>query len=198
MYTYIFPRVKHIDRLSIREQINQIDSEITEVRLAYVSPYIDHVGVELYDVIHSAETGLRMMEELGFNVRSLSYPHPPASVLPLYSQIKRLSSLADLARKEFDGNFSRGLAMALLGVIAGAEVALEILARVYHVDIDACRDGVIAKNTARGYYGLSNLAQNGCPAGAHSAVVESALPASPSLPQGKRELSNGPEENATC
>lgn len=198
MYSYIFPRVKHIDRLSIRDQISKIESEITEVRVAYVSPYINQVADALYDVIHSAETGLRMMEELGFNVRSLEYLHPVASVLPLYSQIKRLSSLANLARKEFGGNFSRGLAMALLGVIAGAEVALEILAKVYHVDIDACRDSVIAKNEARGYYGLSNLAQYGCPAGAHSAVVESALPASPSLSQGKRELSNGPEENTAC
>lgn len=151
---YTFPRTKHIYVCSFAEQVEHLCSEVVEVERAYATPYVGQVGEELCDVIHSAETGLRMLEDRNGCelVAGVECSIPASSVLALFPQIKRLSKQAELVRRAFASGSIRRTALALADVIGAAEVALQTLARAYHVDVDACRRNVVLKNQARGYY----------------------------------------------
>lgn len=193
MDVYIFPRTRFVDVNSIQTQIKHLESEVVEVKVAYASPYIERLAEELNDVIHSSETALRILEYAGCLVDGYVAVVPTASVLPLYSQVRRLVSRMELVRH---ADTPRSMVIALCFVVSSASSALQCLAREYDVDLDAVRDAVIKKNAARGYYAVSNLAQTSRPAGAHSGSQGRALPASPSHQQEKGNPSNGPMGNA--
>lgn len=69
---YRFPAMAELSEWDNAQQIEQIDEEVEEARRAYYEsgneiPY----GVELMDVIHAAETALRMT----FNDSEVSHLH---------------------------------------------------------------------------------------------------------------------------
>lgn len=58
---YRFPAIKGLEEFDNSEQIEKIDSEVEEVSRAYFGELNDAAfGIELMDVIHAAETALRM------------------------------------------------------------------------------------------------------------------------------------------
>lgn len=59
---YIFPPVRFVSN-ALHDQIVHIISECDEVVSAYQSPEINDLAMELCDLIHSAETALRMLAE---------------------------------------------------------------------------------------------------------------------------------------
>lgn len=60
---YIFPAVNFVSN-SLYAQITHLESEMNEVTEAYFTPGgIDHLAEELCDVIHSAETALRILAD---------------------------------------------------------------------------------------------------------------------------------------
>lgn len=58
-----FPRVRFVDSNAIIKQISHIDSEVHEAVDAAMTPNINDLAGELMDVLHSAESALRIMEE---------------------------------------------------------------------------------------------------------------------------------------
>ena len=60
-----FPRSKFTTTNSLNQQIKHIQSELDEVEEGYYHPPVsfEAVAMELWDVIHSAETGLRILAE---------------------------------------------------------------------------------------------------------------------------------------
>ena len=61
----IFPRTKFVDNNSIADQVEQLESETDEVSREFDRPPVNHdrVAMELFDVIHSAETALHILAE---------------------------------------------------------------------------------------------------------------------------------------
>ena len=58
-----FPRTRFVDGGGIINQIDHVYTEITEALEAALTPDNEHTAEELMDVIHSAETALRIMQE---------------------------------------------------------------------------------------------------------------------------------------
>lgn len=58
-----FPRTKFVDDNGIATQVNHIKSEAKEVEQSVFCPDIFHTAEEIYDCLHSCETGLRILEE---------------------------------------------------------------------------------------------------------------------------------------
>jgi hypothetical protein len=156
---YLFPRAIHADSLSVRDQIKHLASEIIETKMAYASPAIDSVAMELYDVIHSAETCVRMLDErhhIDDASETMTLPWGSLPVRPLYEMIKCLPYVVRRAQEAFESGWFHTLAWHLRDVVEHAKASQQILASVYHVDIEACRQDVINKNKARGYYEVQN------------------------------------------
>jgi len=151
---YLFPRAKFVDEIDIEDQIKHLGSEIIEARVAYATPYIVRLAEELFDVIHSAETALRILSEKCGCDASLpgATRFNRTSALPLYSQVRRLSACLDLVCQEFLTGSEVRTAIALFGVISTAECALLTLGMGYSVGIGTVRRDVIKKNAERGYY----------------------------------------------
>lgn len=57
-----FPRLKFADTNGLFKQIEHIESELKEVREAYVEPDIFHLAEEIVDVMVSSMTALRIIE----------------------------------------------------------------------------------------------------------------------------------------
>jgi hypothetical protein len=151
---YLFPRAKFVDEINIEAQIKHLGSEIIEARVAYATPYILRLAEELFDVIHSAETALRILsEKCGCDA---SLPEATrfnrTSALPLFSQVRRLSACLDLVCEAYLSGSEVQTAVALFGVISTAESALLTLGMGYSVAIGTVRRDVEKKNEARGYY----------------------------------------------
>jgi len=195
---YIFPRTRFVDSVLIEDQLKHLASEIVEARVAYTTPYIVRLAEELFDVIHSSETALRILEEkCGCDASMPSTTRfNRTSALPLYSQVRRLSACLDLVCQEFLTGSEVRTAIALFSVISTAEAALVTLGTVYSVGIATVRRDVERKNEERGYYASTNLAQRDRLEEAHSGSEGRALPASPSCHQEKEIPANGPMENA--
>jgi hypothetical protein len=65
---FIFPATRYVSNC-LHEQIQHIESEVKEVQAAYMEPGIEYLAEELCDVIHSAETALRILaDRYGVNV----------------------------------------------------------------------------------------------------------------------------------
>ena len=63
---YRFPRTRFVDQNSLAQQIDHIGGEVDEAILAHISGEgLQRVAEELVDVIHSAETALRIIQEKG-------------------------------------------------------------------------------------------------------------------------------------
>lgn len=60
---YHFPRVKFAGLNELGEQLKHVCSEANEAEIAYQHADINHLALELCDVIHSAETAMRILEE---------------------------------------------------------------------------------------------------------------------------------------
>jgi hypothetical protein len=60
---YCFPRTKFVDENGIVAQAEHIKSEAFEVCQSVFEPDIFHTAVEIFDSLHSCETGLRILEE---------------------------------------------------------------------------------------------------------------------------------------
>jgi len=65
-----FPAVKFVKENSLTRQINHLESEINEVKDAYHRE-TNYLIMELWDVIHSAETALRILKFCGYDVFSV-------------------------------------------------------------------------------------------------------------------------------
>ncbi|NTU49490.1 MAG: hypothetical protein HGA87_01100 [Desulfobulbaceae bacterium] len=63
MSFYRFPRTKFADRNTLSEQIDHVYSELVEVHTAHLNFTPALVAEELVDLIHSAETALRILEK---------------------------------------------------------------------------------------------------------------------------------------
>ena len=59
---YRFPRTLFVNN-GLFDQVKHVRSEAFEAVDAYMKPDIAHLAEELFDVIHSAETGLRILDE---------------------------------------------------------------------------------------------------------------------------------------
>jgi hypothetical protein len=61
----LFPKTVFVESCTINEQMEKIGTEFGEVIDALANPIINHEGVaiELWDVIQSCETALRILEE---------------------------------------------------------------------------------------------------------------------------------------
>ncbi len=57
---YSFPRTKFVDTNGSFEQLQHLDSELTELIAAFHTPDGVHTLKEAFDVIHSAETFIRI------------------------------------------------------------------------------------------------------------------------------------------
>lgn len=69
---YHFPRTKHVDTASPYEQLQHIKSEMAELERAYLHEPKDRVAEEALDLIHSAETFLRILQERqGIDIESI-------------------------------------------------------------------------------------------------------------------------------
>lgn len=67
-----FPRVKFCNNGAIIKQISHLRSEVDEAIAAAMTPDIEHTAMELMDVLHSAETALRIMAEFhGVNLHKV-------------------------------------------------------------------------------------------------------------------------------
>lgn len=58
-----FPRTHFVDRGGILNQIDHTYSEVCEALEAALTPEVGHTAEEIFDIIHSAETALRIMQE---------------------------------------------------------------------------------------------------------------------------------------
>jgi len=150
----LFPRAKFVDDNSIEDQIKHLGSEIDEARAAYATPYIMRLAEELFDVIHSAETALRILSEKCGCDASLpgATRFNRTSALPLFSQVRRLSACMDLVFEAYLSGSNVKTVVALFGVISVAECALLTLGMGYSVGLGTVRRDVIKKNAERGYY----------------------------------------------
>ena len=63
MYLFGFPRTTFVDMNGIRTQALHIDSEAREVKESAALPDILHTAEEIFDCLHSCETGLRILQE---------------------------------------------------------------------------------------------------------------------------------------
>ena len=64
MSVYRFPRTRFVDENGLAGQLLHIESEVAEFRAEVFSnpdPFV--VAIELADIIHSAETAMRILEE---------------------------------------------------------------------------------------------------------------------------------------
>ncbi|ABO49733.1 hypothetical protein Dred_1199 [Desulforamulus reducens MI-1] len=65
-----FPRIKFVDVNSLAEQLDHVRSEHKEVWLAFEDDKIGDLAMELFDLIHSCETALRILQEsFGIDLR---------------------------------------------------------------------------------------------------------------------------------
>lgn len=64
---FMFPRTKFVDENTIDEQLKHLESELEEVKEAKTQLQINIVE-ELFDLIHSAETAIRIIIENSNNV----------------------------------------------------------------------------------------------------------------------------------
>jgi hypothetical protein len=152
---FLFPRAKFVGTNKIEDQLQHLISEVIEVRSAYYLPDMAHLASELCDVVHSAETFLRLLaERLGHPVPwSVEYPCSPPLV-SLYAHISRLSVRLDILSQSWDAEDVEipVLATALIGVIGAAYSALVKIAGTHLLDMPQIRAAVIEKNRVRGYY----------------------------------------------
>lgn len=60
-----FPRAKFADTNTIQDQVKHIESELIEILEEFARPPVNYENVmmELLDLIHSAETGVRILVE---------------------------------------------------------------------------------------------------------------------------------------
>lgn len=58
-----FPRVKFVDMDTLSKQLDHIRSEHREMWLAHENGKIGDLAMELFDLIHSCETALRILQE---------------------------------------------------------------------------------------------------------------------------------------
>lgn len=71
-FTFNFDRVKFVDNNAIINQIKHIESEVREAIDSAHTPNNQHTALELMDVIHSAETALRILTEChGINLNEI-------------------------------------------------------------------------------------------------------------------------------
>lgn len=71
-FTFNFGRVKFVDNNAIINQIDHISSEVKEAFESATTPDKHHTALELMDVLHSAETALRIMAEFhGINLNEI-------------------------------------------------------------------------------------------------------------------------------
>lgn len=152
---FLFPRTTFVDTNKIEDQLQHLISELVEVKAAYYLPDLVHMASELCDVIHSAETFLRLLaERLGHPVPwPAEYPCLPPLV-SLYAYINRLSARVDmlLLAWESEDVEMAGISDALIGVIGAAYSALVKFAGTHLLDMPQIRAAVIEKNRVRGYY----------------------------------------------
>lgn len=59
----IFPRTIWVDKSSIIQQVEHIESELKEVKQELRAGSVTEIVLELLDLAHSVETGLRICEE---------------------------------------------------------------------------------------------------------------------------------------
>lgn len=64
---FMFPRTKFVDENTIDEQLKHLESELEEVKEAK-TPLQINIVEELFDLIHSAETAIRIIIENSNNV----------------------------------------------------------------------------------------------------------------------------------
>ncbi|KAF0218816.1 MAG: hypothetical protein FD174_2599 [Geobacteraceae bacterium] len=60
-----FPRAKFVDEKTLFQQLDHIQTEVDEAQMegCTVPVNFDQAAMELWDVIHSAETALRILQE---------------------------------------------------------------------------------------------------------------------------------------
>ena len=146
---YTFPRTRFVDRNTLSAQLEHIRTELLEVVVAYSQPDEHHLATEFADVWHSTETALRIMEER-FDLKSKPFSVPVS--LPLYEQVRRLTSRLDSADIAFTGRRLTDLGMTLCDIVACVKSALDVMERFYSIKVDVILAEVVAKNMARGYY----------------------------------------------
>ena len=60
---FTFPRTRFVDTTALYSQLQHLMSEVDELRKAYLEEETERVAEELMDVIHSAETFARKLQE---------------------------------------------------------------------------------------------------------------------------------------
>lgn len=71
---YHFPRAKFVDDNGICGQVAHMQTEADEAFRELNNPDIDTLAMEVMDVYHSAETGLRILEEkYGVDIQKLMH-----------------------------------------------------------------------------------------------------------------------------
>ena len=204
---FIFPATRFVKN-GLFGQIAHLESEVYEVTKAYFTPGgINHLAEELCDVVHSAETGLRIMADR-YDIAVLDVEATRLVCGSLYAQITHLHAQMGLVTQELViatgiryvagsiGNVAAGLG----NVILSAKSALQILAERYDVDVLIAMAMVVEKNRIRGYYldpPQRPLAETSRTEGAHSCSPASALPLSPSHQQRKKISTNHPMEGGS-
>jgi hypothetical protein len=69
-FKFSFPRTTFVDSNGLFEQITHIETEMAEVKHAYLNEPPERLVEELVDLYHSVETALRIMDE-----RYVPIPH---------------------------------------------------------------------------------------------------------------------------
>lgn len=69
---YNFPRAKFVDDNGICGQVFHLETEIAEAKAELHNPDIIPLAMEIADILHAAETAMRILEEkYGVNQRSI-------------------------------------------------------------------------------------------------------------------------------